>query len=122
MAELDFQKIYDVLQTVLPSEWDSVVFYAEYTEGSYSMKYYVKKNNKYIDCFEIKDIGKGDIIKAFMSIDKIITPVRNAMKKKWNVVTLVISDKGDFKADFDYKDVEGKTISYHDDWEKKYLI
>lgn len=122
MADIDYQKIFDELQNILPADWDRVAFYAEYTEGSYSMKYYVKKDGKYTDCFELANTPKGNIIKTFMSIDKIIGPIRSGMKDKWNVMTLVVDKEGTFKVDFDYSDVEGQTISYHESWEKKYLI
>ena len=39
----DFQNIFDKLQDGMPTEWDKVVLYVAYFEGSYSMKYYVRK-------------------------------------------------------------------------------
>ncbi|MBR4329994.1 MAG: DUF600 family protein, partial [Candidatus Riflebacteria bacterium] len=54
MNQAIYQTIFDKLQNYLPEKWNKLVFFAGYTDGSYSMKYYIEKgDNKYIDCFNI---------------------------------------------------------------------
>ena len=124
MNELDYQAIFDVLQDVLPPVWEKVVFYAEYTEGSYSMKYFVNINGgSFVDCYQLKEFSKAQIIKVFMNIDKMISPIRSQMEKgkRWNVFTLIVDASGKFRTEFDYADISENTISYHEAWKDKYL-
>ena len=122
MIDIPYQDIFDILQDVLPNDWRKVVFYAEYGENSYSMKYFVDiGNGEYTDCFRLKDISKQDIIKAFAVIDSKIMPVRRELSKKdtWSVMTIVIDDNGNFKVDYEYSS-EGLTEHY-EKWKEKYL-
>lgn len=122
MKDIPYQDIFDTLQEVLPDDWRKVVFYAEYGENSYSMKYFVDTGNgEYTDCFKLKDISKQDIIKAFAVIDSKIMPVRRELSKKdtWSVMTIVIDDNGNFKVDYEYSS-EGLTEHY-EKWKEKYL-
>ena len=66
MKEISYQSIFDILQEILPDDWHKVVFYAEYGESSYSMKYFVDTGDgQYTDCFDLKDTSNQDIIKVF---------------------------------------------------------
>ena len=122
MQEISYQKIFDCLLPVLPDDWKKAVFYAEYSEGSYSMKYYVDSGDgDYIDCFST-GISKSRIIHAFLEIDKEIAPIRNSLSTKdlWSVMTLTVSSSGEFNADYDYEQVTD-SIEYFRKWETRYL-
>ena len=124
MKDIPYQEIFNILQEILPNNWHRVAFYAEYGESSYSMKYFVDLGSgQYTDCFNLKDIPKRDIIKAFAVIDSQIMPIRKELSKKdtWSVMTLVIDDEGNFKADFEYDDISENFIEYYQRWKKKYL-
>ena len=124
MKDIPYQEIFNILQEILPNNWHRAAFYAEYGESSYSMKYFVDLGSgQYIDCFNLKDIPKRDIIKAFSVIDSQIMPIRKELSKKdaWSVMTLVIDDEGNFKADFEYDDISENFIEYYQRWKKKYL-
>lgn len=124
MNEKLFQIIFDKLQEVVPVKWNKIVFYAGYTKGSYSMKYYVDMGNgKYIDCFSLDGISNMQLMKLFVSIDKEIAEVRTKLEEleKWNVLTMIIDSNGSFKTDFDYNDISDNSISYKKDWKKRYL-
>ncbi len=123
MNEQDFQSIFEELQKVTPNDWERIAFYAEYSEGSYSMKFYVKSNDTYTDCFNLPDINKSELIKTFMKIDSVIKPIREHIpsEKKFNVLTIIISSDGKFNADFDYTDIQDNVLVYHKNWENKYL-
>lgn len=124
MKELSYQSIFNTLQEILPDDWHKVVFYAQYGESSYSMKYFVASGNgNYTECFKIKGISKRDIIKVFAAIDSKIMPIRKELSKKdtWYVMTLIVDNEGNFKADYEYDDVSDDLIEFYEMWKGKYL-
>lgn len=124
MKNVSYQSIFNILQEILPDNWHKVVFYAEYGESSYSMKYFVDfGDGQYIDCFRLKGITKQDIIKAFVVIDSQIMPIRKELSKKdtWTVMTLVVDENGNFKADYEYKDISEDLVGYYNGWKNRYL-
>lgn len=119
-----FQGIYEKLSPVLPQDWKTVIFRADYTESSYSMKFYIDSGNgTYVDCYNLTNTSKTVLIKVFMAVDGIISAERRKLQEKdrWSVMTVIVSSDGKFKSDFDYRDISENMISYQDEWEKKYL-
>ena len=111
MKNVSYQSIFNILQEILPDNWHKVVFYAEYGESSYSMKYFVDfGDGQYIDCFRLKGITK-------------IMPIRKELSKKdtWTVMTLVVDENGNFKADYEYKDISEDLVGYYNGWKNRYL-
>ncbi|MBP5469279.1 MAG: DUF600 family protein [Candidatus Riflebacteria bacterium] len=105
MNEEIYQKICDILVNVLPEKWENIVFKAEYGEESYEMKYWVDSGNGELkDCFELAVVPKSQMVKTFIALNKVIAPERNALepKHKWKIMTLKVSSKGKFNADFEY--------------------
>lgn len=124
MNNIPIQSIFNTLQDVLPDYWHKVVFYAKYGESSYSMKFFVNTGNgTFTDCFKLKEVSKRDIIKTFALIDNQIMPIRKELSKKdtWFVMTLIVDNSGDFKADFEYDDISKDSIVYFQKWKEKYL-
>ncbi len=122
--EINFQKLYELLDDVLPDIWTKVIFRAEYHEGSYSMKYYVKdQSGKYIDCYKLQDITEDDIVNAYIEIDKLLYPERQklAADKRWSVLTFSIDFDGKFRTDFSYVDIDADYFKFIEEWKKKYL-
>lgn len=118
-----FQTIFNMLQEFLPSTWDEVVFYAAYTEGSYSIKYYVKNGTEVTNCFNLPGLNKAQLVKLFMAINKELAAARAALSAKdtWSVMTMIISADGNMKTYFDYDDISENSIAYAKAWEEKYL-
>lgn len=118
-----FQEIFDKLQDGLPEEWDKVVLYVAYFDGNFTMKYYAKKDETgYVDCYNIEGMNNSKLVKLFMSLNNIIAPDREKLgKKKWSVMTMIVSADGEFKTEFDYDNIDDISLDYEDDWEKKYL-
>lgn len=118
-----FQNIFDILQDGLPEQWNKVVFFVGYTEGSYTMKYYIKGlDNQYKDCFSLDKPGKAGLIKLFMQIDKVISKERNATEdNKWTVMTMIVDSAGAMKTEFDYENITENAIEYEREWKKTYL-
>lgn len=123
--DIDFQAIVNTLQTVFPKKWDKIVFYAEYTSGSYSMKYYFKlASGEYKDCYSIKEINKTQFIKVYKDVDKILSKERDSLsnEKKWFAFTLILNADGKFKSEFDYNSHEEKVLQFQENWKKQYLV
>lgn len=121
--EINYQEIFNIIQELLPNDWKSVVFYAEYYEGAYMMKFYIKQENgKIIDCFDM-GIPLDTIGDFFEMIDGIIEPEWKKLEDKWSNMTMVVNQNGEFKVDFGYEDFpQGEGYSkFLDEWYIKYL-
>ena len=124
MCEIDFQKLYELLDGVVPDSWTRIVFRAEYREGSYSMKYYVKNSTgKYVDCYSLPGIKEDDIVTSYIEIDKVLYPERMKLQndRRWSVLTFSIDSDGLFKTDFCYDDIDENYFEFVEEWKKKYL-
>ena len=119
-----FQNVFDLIQDYLPDGWEKTVLFVGYTTGSYTMKFYAKKNRDYIDCFSFEGVSKADLIKLFMKIDKVLKAERDKLsgKEKWTVFTMSVDSTGSMKTFFDYEDHSEDMIAYEKEWKKKYLI
>lgn len=119
-----FQDIFDRIQNYLPVDWEHMIFFAGYTEGSYSMKFYTKDGKSgYLDCFNMQGITKGQLVKLFMDIDKVLSKERTNLddKHKWSSLTMIVEADGTMKTEFDYEDHTEDMISYEKKWKEKYL-
>jgi hypothetical protein len=119
-----FQNIFDILQPALPNDWKKMVLFVGYTSGSYTMKYYTQNDKGvYTDCFSQKRINKAQLIKLFMSIDKIVSPERKKLdeKNRWSVLTMTVANDGTMKTEFDYSDISENAIAYEQSWKAKYI-
>lgn len=119
-----FQCIFDNLLEVMPDKWTKIVFYARYTDGSYSMKYYFDEGDgKYVDCFNQIGVNKIQLVKLFQKIDIELSTQRKKMDedKRWTVFTMTVDSEGNMKTDFDYVNIEENIISYEQGWKNKYL-
>lgn len=125
MQDTLFQTIFDKLQEGLPERWEKTIFYAGYTEGSYSMKFYVDEGDGiYKDCYRLQTMKDSEMIKLFMQINEEIRVVREQLsdKERWNVLTMCVGSNGVFKVEFDYADIGENRIVYEDEWKKHYLV
>ena len=125
MNENVFQNIFDKISVFFPQGWKTIIYFAGYTEGSYSMKFYIKTDKEgYIDCYNLLGISKAVLIKTFMDIDKILSKERNALEKdkRWTVFTMKVDCTGNMKTEFDYEEHSKDMVAFENDWEKKYLL
>ncbi|MEZ3461740.1 MAG: antitoxin YezG family protein [Lachnospiraceae bacterium] len=125
MNEKLFQDIFDKVQDYLPADWEKMVFFAGYTDGSYSMKFYSRNNGaEYIDCFCLQGITKKMLIRLFMDIDKILAEERMSLdeKNRWTVFTMQVDSDGNMRTEFDYIDHTEDMVSYEREWKERYLL
>ena len=120
------QSITSVLESTLPSDWNTVVFYAELSEGAFSMEYFVKQieGKSFIKCYDLPGVQKAQLMKDFLALNKVISEERNALKadKRWSSMTLVLHANGKFKIEYDYSDITDKPYARKQAWKKRYLV
>lgn len=118
------QKVFDMVQPLLPEGWNKMILYIGYTTGSYSMKFYTcNHKGEYTDCFSQLGVNKAKLIQVFMSIDKILSTERKGLdnKNKWSVMTMMVGSDGSMKTEFDYADISENAIAYEQSWKEKYI-
>lgn len=118
------QKVFDMVQPLLPEGWNKMILYIGYTTGSYSMKFYTcNHKGEYTDCFSQLGVNKAKLIQVFMSIDKILSTERKGLdnKNKWSVMTMMVGSDGSMKTEFDYADISENAIAYEQRWKEKYI-
>lgn len=122
--ESTYQDVMERLKNLLPKRWKRVVFYAEYTSNSYSMKYYVDTGDgTYTDCFRQAGISDRKLERAFTDIYRILEPIRAELpaSRRWTVLTLHVDGNGKCRADYDYGKHDKSLISWETAWKRKYL-
>lgn len=124
MNEKLFQEVFDLIADFLPEGWNKMIFYAGYSVGSYSMKFYSKtEKGKYIDCFSIPGASKAKLVKTFMEIDKVLSKSRKELgdSNAWTIFSMSVDCDGNMKTDFEYDDHSEDMIAYEKKWAEKYL-
>ena len=118
-----YQAIFNELNKYLEEGWDKLVVYLEYGKASYSFEFYVKRDGKYIKCFDLPNVSDKDLNKSFKKIDKVVSKERKKIKdaEEWTNMTMIVSKDGKMNTDFDYTDLEGGTYKYKKAWKNKYL-
>ena len=126
MAVESFQMIFDRIAQFLPSGWDSVVFYAEYTDSSYSMEFYVRnQNGQYVKCYDLANVSHDALFEQFLEIDKFLDVQRKRLEqsKRWSNLTMIVRDDGKVKIDYGYGDpFEEGAYARRKEWKLKYLM
>lgn len=122
--ENTYQGVIEKLGCLLPRRWERVVFYAEYTPNSCSMKYFVDTGDgTYTDCFRQTGTSDKKLLRAFAGIHEILEPTRAKLpvSKRWTVLTLRVDRDGTCRAYYDYEKHDKSLISWETAWKKKYL-
>lgn len=113
--------IFNEIQDYLPEKWDKVIYWALYTNDSYSMKYFIKQDDKYTDCFDLyKD---EELIELFIKLDEIIQNYKANLKEsnKWTAMVLEVNSDGSFKTNYDYADLKDIIVEYEEKLKNEYL-
>lgn len=118
MNDLDFQKVFEVIIDILPSDWIRVAVFVRCVNGSQDVMFYVKNSEgAYENCFEL---GKDDIevIKCLSEVGRLV--YRDNIENKNYVLSCTVENTGEFNASFDYSDAINSQ-SYLSNWEKNNL-
>ncbi len=122
MNDRIFQQVFDAISRFLPDRWSQVVFFAGYTEGSYSMKFYAReKDSPYTDCFHMPGATVPELIKTFAQIDGFIKNEKGIDSQPWTIFTMIVGEDGKMRADFEYEDHSQDMLTYEAQWKERYL-
>lgn len=120
-----FPGIVSILERTLPDDWNTVIFYAKYSDDAFSIEYYVKmrQSNSFIKCFSIPGIERAALLNDFIEIDKVISAERESLdqSKRWSSMTLVLQASGKFRVDYGYDNLDESPYLKKQEWKKKYL-
>lgn len=124
MSEQNYaQEVYTLIADYLPSDWETVVFYAECDEGSYINEFYAKAaGGAFKKCYDL-DIDEDDLDELFEKTSEIVESDRNALlgSEKWSNTTMVVQSDGSVTIDYDYTDLESCAYEHKENWTKRYL-
>lgn len=120
MKDSIYQEIYNVIEPLLPKDWEKLILYIEYGMASYNMSFYVGRKNNMVKCYNLPDLTEKEILEAYAQIDKIIAPERKGELEKWTNLTMVVEDDG-FHVDLDYTDLSQGSYDYKKKWKRKYI-
>lgn len=120
MNDTTYQAIYNEIEPLLPNKWERLVIYIEYGKASYSMFFYVGKQDKMVKCYDLPDVTDNELLTMFARIDKLLSTEREKEEDKWSNMTMVVNGN-DFKVFFDYTDLSIGSYKYKKEWKKKYI-
>lgn len=111
------QEIFDILDSNIDYDYDQIIFRDNISDGSYSIKFWLKSGNKTYDCF--KTIDKSKCMNIFLQCDKVVRPFWKSLKDKdkFSRLTIVFNKSGSFNTQIEYSD----NVMSSDEWEDKYL-
>ena len=123
--EIEYEKLFNILTTILPKKWSKAMLFAVYDGNSYIMKYYFKKDLKatYRDGETANIATDKKVIETFLEIDKEISAVRDKLnsKDKWSIMALELTNDRTFKAFYGYENVEGRELEVINELEQKFI-
>ncbi len=121
MTNANFQVIYEKLTSIIPVDWEKLIYRADYGQDSWSMIFYVVQGNGVIkDCYSLKGVSRGELIKLFSELNAKLEASQDV--EGWHVMTMTIARNGTFKTDFVYEDISENLAEYYKYWERKYLF
>lgn len=117
--EIDFQKIYDLIEPTFPNGWRKVFLYCAFWGSSCETKYFIStESGEIIDCLQLPEFDA--VFEAICAINQLLFDSRND-NSMWSVVTIVIDDTGAFNSYFDYSNALKEQKDYFDIWKMKYI-
>ena len=122
-----FAKIAIQMQPILPVSWKKLCLYADVSEDSYEISYYVfiEDRPEPIQCYDLPleyQISEEDIDSVFASLAELLQKSKNENNQTWTVFTFVLSADGTVDVYYDYNDHSDNAFSYKKEWKKTYVI
>lgn len=118
-------KIYDKLKKALPPMFDKVVLYANVTESSFDIHYYLFEEHSFTpkQCYSLAEEGELDanvLDEIFAELADFIRQDNRFQKQKINMVTVIIT-KSELVLDYQKLDHFENMAKIKKEWKIKYL-
>lgn len=95
---------------------------AEYYEGNFFIKYYVKiQDSDYINCYDMDNFDNNKFVISSIELNKIIYANRLQLSedKRWNAIVIIVDSSGKMNTNFDYAKVIEDQIDYEEGKQKE---
>ena len=118
MIERITNDIFGLIDEYLPEKWGKCILHAIIKENYYSITFYVKVNDEFIQCFDLfrkYNIEYSELNALFESIYNLCKP--ECDNEDYNAFTLIIEPSGHFTVNYHYDKTEFDLES----WEEEYL-
>lgn len=121
-----FPEIASQIQKILPVSWKKVCLYADVSEESYELFYYVFVDEQAapIQCYQLPqfyDIFESDIDNIFSSLAKILRTRKVENNETWTVFTFILTANGSVDVYYDYDDHSEDSFIAKRKWKQTYL-
>ena len=119
-----YQEIFDLVLPFLPESWQKVVLYAEFSEDSRCIEFYVKNaDGTFTKCFNLLGVDDNELLDAFDEMGEVFEAQRQELPtgSVWTNATLTVTSTGRLAADFDYTDLSESSFEHKKEWKAEYL-
>ena len=122
-----FAEIASQLQKILPVSWKKVCLYADVSEESYEMFYYVffDKQVDSVQCYQLPqkfNISESDIDEVFAILAELLRTRKQEGDETWKVFTFILSFDGEVDVYYAYDDHSEDSLAFKCKWKQQYLI
>lgn len=124
MADVPYQRMFDIIAPSLPLEWAKVVLYAAFQEDVCEVKYYVQDDRgQYSDCFQLHH-DQDEILLILVQLTRMISEARAQLEvdDRWTTMTFCVESDGGFRADYEHSGPSDDRSAVHADWKRRYLV
>jgi uncharacterized protein (TIGR01741 family) len=120
-----YGRIANILNEMIPEDWDRVYLYAQVSEGvqSFYFHYYPQGQNStvyspdIVDIFDIDEDSMDTLVLELCNCCKeLLEEFKRNKQDLWTNFTLILESIGKFKIDYDYTD-----LSQIDDYERQII-
>ncbi|KAA9002082.1 DUF600 family protein [Paenibacillus spiritus] len=129
--EILFQKIANILNSMIPEDWDRVSLYAEVREGFSQVffYYYPIGSDKPIYSLDILDISSVDKRKhrelkhqLYEFFEELWNEFKVQEQEQWTSLTYLLDISGKMKVNYGYEDISLLSpVKKQEKWEAEYL-
>ncbi|WP_317849225.1 immunity protein YezG family protein [Sutcliffiella horikoshii] len=127
-----YQSIANIVNDMIPEEWEKILLYAEIREGYKKcyFYYYSTSSSEYIYSLDIPDLFSMDdeeydrledeMYDAFLQLQQ---EFKNQGQEEWTYLTYTLNHKGKVNIKYNYEDVsEISPVEKQNRWEKENLL
>lgn len=132
LNESYFEKLAEVLNNIIPVDWDKIVFCAEIEPDVVTQLFYFKESgsDEFIqggDIYEKYNVSRKEYLFFVSEVSDLMLEFSSEYAKQlesnWTSLTFILESTGKFKTEFGYENLELKPeTERHIEWKAKYLF
>lgn len=117
-----YNKIANLLVSVLPNGWSNVAMYAHIDEDMYEIFFFVKVGGVYYNCYKLdKEFGisRKTVMRCFDKVHEAL--LDDYRQKKWFCATVQLCNDNKFVIEYTYDVQLENEDSFKTNWKETYL-